>query len=136
MSRFTSVPGSSELHSSKNILPRSHTFGSKMKYSQSVLSQPIFSKRSFMDGLKTIRSKLISYKPRRQQLFYIFHMILNQRRLSYNTCLALCYYFRCFACRKERSLKRKSSSKQDFYLDQGIRKLNRDLDINNLLEMV
>ena len=89
-----------------------------------------------MSDLKQIRSKLISYKPRRQQLYYIFHIILNQRRLSYNTCLALGYYFKCRKCRKERSLKERSSSKQDFYLNQGIKKLNRDLDIINLLEMI
>jgi len=43
---------------------------------------------------------------------------------------------RCFVCRKTRSLKKDKSSKQDFYLDKGIDKLSRDLDIVSLLEMV
>ena len=61
---------------------------------------------------------------------------MNQRRLSYNLCLALAYYFRCFACRKTSSLKNNTRSKTDFYLDRGIEKLSRDLDIVNLLDIV
>ena len=63
-------------------------------------------------------------------------MILNQRRLTYSTCKAFGYYFQCFACRKNSSLKTKKAAKQDFYLNKGIQKLSRDLDIVNLLEIV
>ena len=89
-----------------------------------------------MSGLQASRKKLLSLKPKRQQLFYIFHLILNQRRFSYNTCLAFRYYFKCFACRSKNSLKKKASAKQDFYLDKGIEKLNKDLDIVHLIEMI
>ena len=50
--------------------------------------------------------------------------------------MALGYYFRCFACRKGSSLKKNKASKQDYYLNKGIKKLSSDLDIVNLLEIV
>ena len=90
----------------------------------------------FMQDLRQHRSKLISHRPKRQQLYYIYHMILNQRRLSYNTILAVWYYFRCFTCRKRTRAKKTKSSRKDFYLDKGIEKLERDLDIVNLLDIV
>ena len=87
-----------------------------------------------MHGLKANRSKLISQQPRRQQLYYIFHMILNIRRFSYNTCLALKYLLCCYDCRSRSSLKQNAT--QDYYLNKGIEKLNKDLDIVNLLTMI
>ena len=56
--------------------------------------------------------------------------------MSYNTCKALLYYFRCFCCRRSSSLKRSEATKTDFYLDKGIEKLERDLDIVKLLDIV
>ena len=51
--------------------------------------------------------------------------------------MALGYYFRCFICRKNSSsLKKSKAFKTDFYLNKGISKLNHDLDIVNLLEIV
>lgn len=38
--------------------------------------------------------------------------------------------------RKKQSLKRTQHRKADFYLDRGIKKLDRDLDVSQLLEMV
>ena len=38
--------------------------------------------------------------------------------------------------RKKQSLKRNQHRKADFYLDRGIKKLDRDLDVSQLLEMV
>ena len=38
--------------------------------------------------------------------------------------------------RKSKSLKKSKSSKVDYYLNKGINKLKRDLDIVNLLEIV
>ena len=90
----------------------------------------------FMQNLREKRRKLISDRPKRQQLYYIFHLILNQRKFSYNSCLAIAYYLRCFACRKSSSLKKSKAAKNDFYLDRGIEKLSRDLDIVNLLDIV
>ena len=92
--------------------------------------------RRFMRGLKNTRMKLISTWPKRQQLYYIFHLILNQRRFSYSTFLALSYFFRCYNCRNRKSLAKIKSAKQDVFLEKGINKLNKDLDIVNLLETV
>ena len=87
-------------------LMRSHT--TKTQKTQ-VLSLQTFDQgekdQIFMENLREKRKKLISETPKRQQLFYIFHLIMNQRKFTYNTCNALAYYFRCFACRKASSLK-------------------------------
>jgi hypothetical protein len=79
---------------------------------------------------------MISGKPSREQLSYIFHLIINQRRLTYNTFFAIGYYLRCFVCRKTNNLKQIKSARTDFYLNKGIDKLNRDLDIVSLLDMI
>ena len=50
--------------------------------------------------------------------------------------MAVCYNLRCLFCLKESSLKKRKKGKADFYLNRGIKKLTRDLDISNLLEMV
>ena len=64
-------------------------------------------------------------------------MILNQRRFSYSTLLAVRYYLGCLVCRKKESLKKMGrTAKQDVYLDRGIEKLKRDLDIVNLLSLI
>lgn len=89
-----------------------------------------------MNGLKEQRKKLIAARPNRQQLYYVFHSILNQRKLSYSKCQAICYNMRCFFCLSESRLKKSKRSKSDFYLNRGIKKLTRDLDISKLLEMV
>ena len=48
--------------------------------------------------------------------------------------MAMRYYLGCLACRKTSSLKRMGST--DVYLDRGIDKLSRDLDIVNLLDLI
>ena len=92
--------------------------------------------KNFMERMKKQRSKLISHEPKRHQLYYIFHLILNQRRFTYSTCLAIMYFFRCRNCRSRKHLKRTKSAEKDFKLDKGRDKLYRDLDIVNLLEMI
>jgi len=79
---------------------------------------------------------LISERPKRQQLFYIFHLILNQRQFSYNTFNAVRYYLACLHCRKKSSIRSSSIAKQDFYLNKGIDKLSKNLDIVNLIDMM
>ena len=90
----------------------------------------------FMKGLKQMQKKLISERPKRQQLYYIFHMIINQRKFSYNTFNAIRYFLCCRVCRNKSSLNKIKSGKQDLYLDRGTDKLSRDLDIVNILDMV
>ena len=83
-----------------------------------------------------MKNTIIEGKPTCEQLSYIFHLIMNQRRLTYNTCFAIGYYLRCFVCRKNNSLKQIKSAKTDFYMNKGIEKLTRDLDIFSLLDMI
>ena len=54
----------------------------------------------FKKKVKEQRGKLISDKPKKQQLYWIYALILNQRRLIYTTCNLLTYYLRCYNCRK------------------------------------
>ena len=126
------------IKSARSFLSQYQTARSlKLQYSatKSSISQEKKDK-AFMADMHTKQKNLISEQPKRQQIFYIFHMILNQRRLSYNICLALGYYFRCLVCRRSQSLRQRASSKTDFYLDRGVEKLSRDLDIVNLLDMI
>lgn len=78
---------------------------------------------------------MIHHKPERHSLYYIYHLILNQRKLIYTTCDALKYVLRCLICRKSKSLRNLKGGKRDFELDKGIQMLNRDLDIVHFLEM-
>ena len=89
-----------------------------------------------MVSLRNQQKKLISHEPKQHQLYYIYHLILNQRRLTYNTCLSILYFFRCRNCRDNKKLRNIKSADQDFKLNKGMNKLNRDLDIVKLLEMV
>ena len=75
----------------------------------------------FRQKLDEKRGKMLSVPPKRNQLYFIFSLILNQRIIVYKTCDALKYYFSCRQCRKQRSLKKYKS--KDFYLNQGIQKL-------------
>ena len=43
---------------------------------------------------------------------------------------------RCFICRSQKSLRRIESARNDFYLNQGLKKLERDLDIVNLIDLI
>ena len=54
----------------------------------------------------------------------------------YGTCNVLLYYLRCYNFRKKSSLKKNTSSKKEYFLNQGIKKLNEDLDIVNMLDLL
>ena len=90
----------------------------------------------FKQQVKEQRKKLLSEKPKKQQLYWIYALILNQRRLVYSTCNVLLYYLRCYNCRKKSSLKKNKSSKKEYFLNQGIKKLNQDLDIVSMLDLL
>ena len=63
-------------------------------------------------------------------------MILNQRKFTYNTCMAIMYFFRCRNCRSRENLRRIKSAEKDFKLNKGEEKLFQDLDIVKLLQMI
>ena len=90
----------------------------------------------FKRKVKEQRRKLISEKPKKQQLYCIFALILNQKRLVYTTCNALMYYLRCYKCRKQGNLKTSRLGKMDYFLNKGIKKLSHDLDITNILDII
>ena len=91
---------------------------------------------TFKRRVKRQRGKLISEKPKKQQLYWIFALILNQRRLVYDTCNLFSYYLRCNNCRKQSSLKKSKSGRIDYNLNQGIKKLDQDLDITKMIEVL
>jgi hypothetical protein len=68
----------------------------------------------FKVKLKNQSNKLIHHKPERKSLYYIFHLILNQRKLVYTTSNVLKYVFCCLVCRKSKSLRKLKNGKRDF----------------------
>ena len=96
-----------------------------------------YDEKDVMAGLRNLRHTLICEKPKRQQLFYIYHLILNRRKFIYDKCNSASYFFCRFGCmRSESSLKNLKTGKQDFLLNKGTRKLKRDLDILELFKIV
>lgn len=94
-----------------------------------------FTKKKFKSELNKRRQRMLHHRPKRQSLYYIFHLILNQKKLTYNTCYALQYVFRCFICRKTKSLRTLKGAKKDYELDLGIDMLARDLDVVSFLQL-
>ena len=80
---------------------------------------------------------MISDKPKKSELYWIYALILNQRKLVYTQCSVFKYYFKCLCCRKQSTLKKmKSDGKKDYLVNKGIKKLEADLDIVNILEII
>ena len=79
---------------------------------------------------------LISVKPKRQHLYYIYHLIINQKKFNYGCAQLMRYYLKCLICRKKASLKKLGGDRSDYYLHEGEKKLARDLDIVSLIRMV
>ena len=52
---------------------------SKKNFLETVENDQETTEKKFKQHLEAQRKNLISHKPRRQQLYYIFHLILNQR---------------------------------------------------------
>ena len=78
------------------------------------------------------KKRLISLKPKKQQLFAIYHLILNQRNFVYQSCKAFTYQLTCLDCRSKRSIKRRDRT--DYQLDKGIEKLEQHLDVTKLIK--
>ena len=92
-------------------------------------------KKKLKQSIKELGHELIDKKDKKNHLQAIYHLILNQRRLTYRFCDMLKYYFRCFCCpykcccRKSSFLRNHPSGKRDYYLNKGIENLERDLDV-------
>ena len=56
---------------------------------------------------------------------------MNQKSFAYKSCQAFVYLFSCFDCRSKQSVKQKMKS--DFYLNKGMKKLEKHLDVSELI---
>lgn len=79
---------------------------------------------------------MIKNKATKQQLYAIYHLIINQRIFKYGMKDLFKYLVRCFCLRKTESLRSSIEGRQDYFLNQGKRKLERDLDVVNYLNLV
>ena len=72
------------------------------------------------------------------QLYAIYHLIINQSKLKYTMRNVLLAMLTCMACRKTSSLKQGKSEaeRREYLLRQGEHKLQRDLDIVSLIDMI
>ena len=68
------------------------------------------------------------------KLTWIYDLILRQSELYYGTCDAFCYYSRFRCCKSRQRLK--TLGPKDFLMDVGIEKINKELDILNLIKML
>ena len=78
--------------------------------------------------------------PTKQQLFAIYHLMMNQHRITYRLKELLIGFAKCFCLREKHALlkagKNDPHARTEFYKRQGMRKLERDLDIVSLIDMV
>ena len=83
---------------------------------------------------KMHREKFIDYRkgPSRQQLFLIYHLIMNQKTFVYGHCKALAYYLKFTWCRNRASLKYRA--RNESLLNAGIAKMGQKLDVINLVK--
>ena len=77
-------------------------------------------------------------QPSKKQLYTIFHLIINQFKMQYNACNMFISFFKCLCLRKEQHLKRSKSQSQrlEYFYRKGEQKLERDLDVENLIHMI
>ena len=85
-------------------------------------------------GIKKQRDTLISEKPTHEELSYVYHTILNQKKfLKYDCCHALSFFARCLC---KRNSKLNPNAKNDLLINKGQKKLLRDLDVSELLLII
>ena len=88
------------------------------------------------DAIRKQLKMPISSKPKKQQLYYLYKMIMNRRTFEYKMRHTLRYYFKCFCLRSNKSLKQIKDGKRDVYFDLASRKLDKDLDVITLLRIM
>ena len=115
-------PLKSNKHSLSNPFGKIEAFNNTPEYRQRM-----------KDLIRDASNRPISKRPKRQQLYFIYKMIMNRRNFEYSLRNALRYYFNC---RSSSSLNKKNKDKRDLYLNKGINKLKDDLDIVQLLKLI
>ena len=81
------------------------------------------------NGIKEEEKKLISKTPKRQQLYWIYKMILNRSKFEYSLRHYFEYYLKCFHCRSRRSLTQIKAGKRHVLYDKASKKYDKSLDI-------
>ena len=95
-------------------------------------------KEILIDKIKEIQKSLLESVPTKQQLFAVYHLIINQVNLVYSLrelCISLIY---CLCSRKKKNLLKgnKEHQNKEYYYRKGTKKLDRDLDVVNLIDLV
>lgn len=76
---------------------------------------------------------MVGREPGMADIYWIMSLITGQRKLVYTQCNVIAYLFRCLCCVSQKTLKRMRSAKKDYLLNKGMAKLERDLDIANIV---
>ena len=90
---------------------------------------------TFKQMLKYQSKKLISSKPSKEQLFFLYNVVMNRVKFEYSFRHVILYFIRCLACRRN-SVRNEPHLKRDYYLNKGGNKLRKDLDIVQMLHMI
>ena len=95
-------------------------------------------KKKMKKLLKDDEKEAISKKPKRQQLYKLFKLIINRKDFQYSYFHAFERYLRCFRCKSRKSLKAYRNGKdgmRHLYFKKAKTKLKQDLDISGLLQV-
>ena len=79
-------------------------------------------KKKMKKLLKIDKENAVSSKPKRQQLYLLYRLIINRKKFMYHNCHAINAYFRCFNLRSPKSLKERTKSgnlKRYFYFQKA-----------------
>ena len=108
----------------------------KLQTSKSQLKTEDMMEQRLCDQIKDLQEKtLVGAVATKKQMFAIYHLIINQTVFRYDMRDLLSSFARCFTFRSNKSLKNYGKRKE-FYLRKGQEKLERDLDIVNLLNLI
>ena len=88
---------------------------------------PTFTKDQVKSKLKESKIKPFGKKATQSQLNLLQKKILNQDIFKYPENLIPRYFLRCLCLHQNRRLK--TLSKADFFLNQGLKKLDKDMDV-------
>ena len=92
---------------------------------------------------KGIKSKYISKKPKKQQLYYLYKLILNRRSFTYRWAETLLLWSRkLFCCCSKKCIEKrckksfKTAEKKEKFFKKGKDNLKNDLDIVRLVSSI
>ena len=83
------------------------------------------------EKIKAARNIYFSRKPKKEQFYYLYLMILNRRTMNGSLKAVLAYYLRSLF----NSCSRGEIKREDRLMDKGIKRLKKDLDIVSLLNL-